>query len=71
MDRFDLEAQIMQSWSTADDIKLLSESIQDHSEEWNIDRIANALNGLLILHEVKSQKMFDIYEELVERGDLK
>jgi len=68
--RFDLEAHIMDSWSTADDLLTLSDNIINKSENWDIDRIVNALNGLAILHEAKSDRLFDTFSDMIESGEI-
>jgi len=65
MDRFDLEEQIMQAWSISKDIQTISDSITDNPEDWSIDRISNVLNGLAIINEIKFQKIFQTFEELI------
>ncbi len=70
MDRFDLEEEIMHIWSTADDIETLYKSVSDHPEEWDTDRLANALLGLSVMHNAKSQIAFETFETLVGDGTI-
>ena len=68
-DRFTLEQAIMDAWHTADDIKLLLNAVLN--EQFDTDEIANALMGLQGLHDLRARRVFDIFEHLVEIGDLK
>jgi hypothetical protein len=63
-DRFDLEQQIMQVWGTDDDLKLIYEMTD--SEDMN--KIQNALLGLIELHQARSERLWNIFEELVSKG---
>ena len=64
MDRFDLEQAIMACWTTKDDIKLFAEKSYDLSE----DELLNGLIGLEHIHNLRCEKVFDIFEELVSAG---
>lgn len=67
-DRFELENAIMNAWNTADDIELLADAVLN--EELTTDEIANALIGLKQLHSMRAKKTFDIFESLIESGDI-
>lgn len=69
MDRFTLEQAIMNAWHTADDLELLTESVLEDAN-MTIDEIANALTGIRQLHSMRAKKVFDIFEQLVESGDI-
>lgn len=68
MDRFDLEQAIMSCWNTADDIRLLSEAVIE--QELSKDDINNTLTGIEQIHQLRCQKAFDIFEELVGKNDM-
>ena len=68
-DRFTLEQAIMDAWHTTDDIKLLCNAVAN--ENLNTDEIANALIGLQHLHDLRARRVLDIFEYLVEIGDVK
>jgi len=55
----DLEEAILKFWSTKDDLELLYENV----ESLNIDDIQNTLLGLIRLHEMRSQKLHDMYKK--------
>lgn len=64
MNRFELEQAIMSCWNTSDDIKILSESvIEDHAIEQ--DKIANTLIGIESLHNIRMERLFSIFEEMI------
>lgn len=66
MDRFELEDAIMACWNTADDLKLLTQQVLDGEDD--SDNLSNALLGLQALHELRCQRVFNIFEALIERG---
>jgi len=63
-DRFDLEQDIMCLWHTADDIKVIWESIYDSNIEWTQDRIANALLGLEELVNARADRCMNTFEQV-------
>lgn len=66
MDRFDLEQNIMKCWNVTDDIYLLYENVMDRAPEMTTDEIANALLGMHQLYEMKFNKLWDNFEQLIE-----
>jgi hypothetical protein len=67
-DRFELEQSVMECWRTADDLQLIavSATAADH----DVDKLANVLLGLAELHTLRVQRLWDIFEQLVEQGNL-
>lgn len=65
VDRFDLEQDIMNCWNVTTDIELLYENVLERSPEMTADEIANALLGLQALYEMKFDKMWRHFEQLV------
>lgn len=63
-DRFDLEQQILDCWKIVDDLKLLSEYVMEDSSA-NTDSIANVTIGLEQLYQIKFDKLFRTFEELI------
>lgn len=70
MDRFELEQAITQMWSTSDDLDLLLDHVVGH-DDLTTDQIANTLMGLKELHNMRVQRVFDIFEALIHDGQLK
>ena len=64
-DRFDLEQNIMRCWNVTEDIDLLYENVMDRSPEMTTDDIANALLGMKQLYEMKFEKLWANFEQLV------
>lgn len=64
MDRFNLENSIASCWNTKNDIELLADSFAD--KNMTEDEIINCLIGIAQLHEMRCQKTFDIFEELIK-----
>jgi len=69
-DRFDFEQEILSCWNVVDDIRLLNGSIMD-SDILDKDDIANYLLGLQTIYELKFDKCFKTFEELVRNGNIK
>jgi hypothetical protein len=57
--RFELEQQILDAWRVLDDIKILSEHIND-------DKQLNILIGIVDLYELKFDKLFKTFEKLLK-----
>ena len=68
VDRFTLEQAIMNAWSTADDLDLLIESVLE--DDLSVDATANTLIGLRQLHHLRAQKVFAVFEKLIETGKI-
>lgn len=62
--RFDFEQQIMKCWNVTDEIHLLYESVMEN-DKLSKDDIANFLLGLHTIYEVKFDKLFTQFENLV------
>jgi hypothetical protein len=62
-DRFDLEQQIMNCWHIIDDVKILNEYVLE--SDLTKDQISNALLGLEEIYQMKFDKLFRTFEELV------
>jgi|LakMenEpi03Aug12_release.lakeMendotaPanAssembly.Ray.scaffolds.fasta_scaffold261313_3 hypothetical protein len=68
-DRFELEQAIMNAWHTADDIGLLADAVIEDTVD--VDELSNVLLGLQQLHMMRAKKAFDIFEAMIEAGDIK
>ena len=65
-DRFEFEQQIMECWNVTTDIRVVSEYLMDAPlEAGREDKIANMLMGIEALYQVKFEKLFRSFEELV------
>ena len=62
-DRFDFEQQILQCWRVTDDIRDLSEGVLE--SELSTDQINNVLVGLHQMYELKFNKLWDLFEDVV------
>ena len=62
-DRFELEQQILDCWHIVDELKTLSEAVCDNN--LSTDQTANILMGLEQLYQLKFDKLFQTFEELV------
>jgi hypothetical protein len=68
LNRFDLEKAMMACRSTQDDLRLIFEEATEL--DCPREEILNALMGLGKIHEMRSEKMFRIFEELVGAGEI-
>jgi hypothetical protein len=68
MTRFDLENRILECWNVTGDIGIVSESMNDYHIP--VEQTANTLLGIQKLYELKFQKLWDTFEELIRNGDL-
>ena len=69
MTRFELESAIMSCWNTCEDIKLVSSKVLEGDA--TEDELSNALIGIEQLHDMRCEKVFKIFEEMIKRGDLR
>jgi hypothetical protein len=69
-DRFDLESQIMSCWQVTTDLSDVAEAILD-GPEMTQDDIANALIGMQKLYDIKFNKLYQQFEQLVQDGKIK
>lgn len=69
MTRFELEQAIMACWNTGEDLKLLSSKVLEG--DITDDDIANTLIGMERLHDMRCERVFEIFEELIRNGDLR
>ncbi len=69
MNRFNLEEAITECFSTSTDLNLISETVLE--DDLHKDELANALIGLSKLHEMRCQKVFKIFEQMLYEGLIK
>jgi hypothetical protein len=62
-DRFEFEQQIMSCWNVTTDLKDLAEGTLEH--DLSQDQIANALIGMRELYELRFDKLFRQFEQMV------
>lgn len=64
-DRFDFEQQILKCWNITEEIQLLNEQVLEN-DEFTKDQISNYLLGLHTIYEVKFNKLFEQFSEMVK-----
>jgi uncharacterized protein YfkK (UPF0435 family) len=64
-DRFDLEQQIMKCWNITEEIQLLNENVLENND-LSKDDISNFLLGLSTIYELKFDKLFSQFSEMVK-----
>ena len=70
-DRFDLENEINELHTYADQIDLVSDSIINTTKDIDKDAIINALSGLSTLLNMKTSKLFDTFCEVFKLDQYK
>ena len=68
IDRFDLEQQMIACWSITSDIDTLCEGVLE--SDMTTDQIANTLLGMKQLYELKFDKMFRTFEQLIQNKSI-
>ena len=66
--RFDLEQEIFACWNITDDIGLLYENVMEREVPLTQDQMANTLLGMQELYQLKFERLFNTFEELL-RGN--
>lgn len=66
--RFDLEQQILQCWNMCDDLEVVAEAVLDR--DMKPDDIVNVLNGIKGLYQLKFEKCFETFENLLSTRQL-
>jgi hypothetical protein len=70
-DRFDLEAAIMEAWSTTEDIDLIYHNTDNLDlTPKDCDMIQNQLLGLKYIADLRFQKLWDTFESVLSSGEL-
>ena len=64
VDRFDMEDAMIQVAMSQDDLKLIMDNIYDGRTPYSMDKMANAIYGLVELMEARTKKMEDIFAKL-------
>ena len=62
-DRFDFEQQIMSCWNVTSDLKDLNEALFE--SDLTKDQISNILTGIEQLYQIRFDKLFRQFEDLV------
>ena len=65
---YDLEPEIMKMWSTVDDIDSVIWAMFDRQEAMSEDEMHNALISVRTLLQIRSEKLFNVYSELLKEG---
>jgi hypothetical protein len=70
-DRFDLEQAIMVAWGTCEDIDLIYHNTDNFDlNAEDCDNLQNQLLGLRSITELRFEKMWHIFEELIKHQKL-
>lgn len=64
-DRFDLENEIYDCWRVIDDIKVLTDKLQDENPPTKSE-IVSFLSGLTTMYNFKYEKLFDTFQQVLK-----
>jgi hypothetical protein len=67
IDRFDLEQEIMNCWQIKEDLDTLLHAYMD-GPKMTEDEVSNVILGLSSLYQLKFQKCWDTFEQLLKNG---
>lgn len=68
MTPYKLEEAIMSCWNVVEDIRTIYEF--PDQRKMTEDELQNSLLGLMTIYQLKFEKLFDIYEQLLREGKL-
>jgi hypothetical protein len=68
VDRFDLEQQILSVWQITSELETLSEAVVESN--LTADQTANILIGVEQLYNLKFEKLFATFEQLVHNRQI-
>ena len=71
MDRFDLEDRITRFWDINENVEDLIYMIGDSPNKPSEDDLLNALIGLKSTIDIRYERLWSVFEKLVENGHLK
>ena len=71
--RFDLEQEIMDCWNVTASMDDLYSYVMNGEEnaEFDRDKVANILLGMIQLYDLKFNKLFSTFQECVKVGEFK
>jgi hypothetical protein len=67
-DRFDLEQDIIKMWNTAELLKEFVRQYIDHPKVMEEDDVANYLDGIMRVHELQCERLWDGFEMMIKTG---
>jgi len=71
MNRFDMEQLIMQGWSTKEDLIDILWKICDSEDKPDEDALCNMLIGAAHLHDVRMERLFSAFRQMLKEGSIK
>ena len=69
MDRFDLEENIQAMGAVEEDLKALLYKVGDSPSPPTEDELANALIGMIELHKIRYEKLWNCFEQSITENE--
>ena len=70
MNRFDLEDAMSNLHQISEEIEIIVYAVGDSPIEHTEDQLLNMLIGIKQLHDTRYQKMWNIFEQLIQNGTI-
>ena len=67
MTGFELEDRIMDCWRVVDDLNFINLILTEEIDPMSEDELYNLLLGMETMYQRRFDKLFDVFEDLVER----
>jgi hypothetical protein len=67
-DRFDLEQDIIKMWNAAELLKEFTRQFMDSPKIMDEDEIANYIDGIMRVHELQCERLWNGFEIMVKNG---
>jgi hypothetical protein len=68
--RFDLEQGILDCWTVVDTLKQIGELTEQIKDPVVADEMMNVILGAAAIYQMKFERLFDQYEEVIRNDDL-
>ena len=71
MNWFHLEELIQNTWQTKTDLEDLLWKIYEDETAPTEDEFHNTILGVIEMHDIRCRRLFECFEKLLEKGDIK
>lgn len=67
-DRFELEQDIIKMWNTSEYLKEFIRQFMDSPKIMDEDEVANYVDGIMRVHELQCERLWNGFEEMIKHG---